>query len=102
MPGWKVKFYPRPPRAAENLKKSKYFLDHPTVLKGNIKDTSTYQEDPRLMPGWKVKFYPRPPTGGKPGRNDRVFLTPENMQIRSSFGVAEYMRCFAYSPSKIK
>jgi len=92
-----------PQAMAENLRNSKYFQDHPTVLKNTFeKSATTYEEDPNLLPGWKVKYYSRPAMGPRPGRSDRVFLSPEFMQIRSTFGVLEYMRCAGYSSSQIK
>merc|ERR1719318_798739 len=93
-----------PKSLAKNIRSSKYFQDHPSVLKNcTEKNTKTYQEDPNLLPMWKVKRYPRPADGMKAARNDRVFLTPETMQIRSTYGVVEYMRCSGqYGDSQIK
>jgi len=91
-----------PETLAGNLRKSKYFLAHPTVLKKS-KDNGdkSFQEDSNLMPGWKVKYYTRLHQEG--GRSDKVYLSPENMQIRSSFGLFEYMRCSEqYTDSQMK
>ena len=86
-------------RMKHNLKvrlaQSKYFQDNPNTLKTTDASfsQSSFIMDPNLPPGWRVRVIP--------GEGKKVFyLSPENMLIRSSFGVLEYLNCSANLPAE--
>jgi len=66
---------------------SDYFKTRPSMLKIWKSNDSTLEEDSDLPQGWRTKVYKR-----KSGRVDLHYITPENLDIRSKFGVVEYMR----------
>lgn len=66
---------------------SEYFRTRPSMLKMWRSNDLTLEEDSNLPQGWRTKVYKR-----KSGRVDIHYITPENLDIRSKFGVLEYMR----------
>ena len=74
----------------QKLSESKYFRDNPTNLKTFNPSFSqfSFQSEDSLLPGWKVMA-----GGWKVTNKNKVFLTPQNMLIKSSKAVFEYMKC---------
>jgi len=69
------------------VSQSEYFQTRPSVLKlWKAKDQSL-EVDKNLPAGWRMKVYTR-----KSGRMDIHYITPENMDVKTKFGVMEYMR----------
>jgi len=69
------------------VSQSEYFKTRPSMLKMWRSNDLTLEEDSNLPQGWRTKVYKR-----KSGRLDIHYITPENLDIRSKFGVLEYMR----------
>merc|ERR1712179_350262 len=68
--------------------RSEYFKTRPSMLKIMWRSNDlTLEEVSNLPQGWRTKVYKR-----KSGRLDIHYITPENLDIRSKFGVLEYMR----------
>merc|ERR1712183_928015 len=62
-------------------------LSRPTVLKLWKQKDQTLERDQNLPPGWKMKKYTM-----KSGRMETHYISPENMAMRTKYGVMEYMR----------
>jgi len=69
------------------VRQSEYFQTRPSVLKMWKAKDQSLEVDKNLPAGWRMKVYTR-----KSGRLDIHYITPENMDVKTKFGVMEYMR----------
>ena len=69
------------------VSQSEYFQTRPSVLKMWKAKDQSLEVDKNLPEGWRMKVYTR-----KSGRMDIHYITPENMDVKTKFGVMEYMR----------
>lgn len=80
------------------VSQSEYFQTRPSVLKLWKAKDQNLEIDENLPTGWRMKVYTR-----KSGRLDIHYISPENMDVKTKFGVMEYMRlCRNYSKEEVE